>query len=362
VIPFLNLKPGPDAADVRAAIERVVARGWFVLGPELEAFEDEFAAACGAAHAVGVGTGTDAIALAVRACGIGPGDEVITAPLSAAYSALAIMMAGARPVFADIDPVRLTLDPQSIAAAVTSRTRAILPVHLYGQPADMTGIMDVAGTHRLVVIEDCCQAHGATCNGRPVGSFGTAAAYSFYPTKNLAALGDGGAITTSDPAIAVRLKRLRNGGQTDRYHHSEFGMNSRLDEMQAAILRARLAWLPKWTAERRQLAKAYRTRLAGAIVTVPPECDPGHVYHLFPILSPERDALQARLKARGIETLIHYPVPIPRQPALASERPADCPAADRACDQVLSLPLHPGMAPSVVEEVASALHASAAAS
>jgi dTDP-3-amino-3,4,6-trideoxy-alpha-D-glucose transaminase len=362
VIPFLNLKPGPDAADVRAAMERVVARGWFVLGPELEAFEDEFAAACGAAHAVGVGTGTDAIALAVRACGIGPGDEVITAPLSAAYSALAIMMAGARPVFADIDPVRLTLDPQSTAAAVTSKTRAILPVHLYGQAADMTGIMDVAGTHHLVVIEDCCQAHGATCNGRPVGSFGTAAAYSFYPTKNLAALGDGGAITTSDPAIAARLKRLRNGGQTDRYHHGEFGINSRLDEMQAAILRARLAWLPTWTAERRQLAKAYRTHLAGAIVTVPPECDPGHVYHLFPILSTERDALQARLKARGIETLIHYPVPIPRQPALASERPADCPAADRVCDQVLSLPLHPGMAPSVVEEVASALHASAAAS
>ena len=362
MIPFLNLKPGPDAADVRAAIERVVERGWFVLGPELEAFEQEFAAASGAAHAVGVGTGTDAIALAVRACGIGPGDEVITAPLSAAYSALAIMMAGARPVFADIDPVRLTLDPKATAAAVTSKTRAILPVHLYGQPADMTGIMDVAGTHHLAVIEDCCQAHGATCNGRPVGSFGTAAAYSFYPTKNLAALGDGGAITTSDPAIAARLKRLRNGGQTDRYHHGEFGMNSRLDEMQAAILRARLAWLPKWTAERRRLAKAYRKHLAGAVVTVPSECDPGHVYHLFPILSTERDALQARLKSRGVETLIHYPVPIPRQPALASERPADCPAADRACDQVLSLPLHPGMAPSVVEEVASALHASAAAS
>jgi len=362
VIPFLNLKPGPDAADVRAAMERVVERGWFVLGPELEAFEGEFAAACGAAHAIGVGTGTDAIALALRACGIGPGDEVITAPLSAAYSALAIMMAGARPVFADIDPVRLTLDSRATAAAVTSKTRAILPVHLYGQPADMTGIMDVAGTHNLIVIEDCCQAHGATCNGRPVGSFGTAAAYSFYPTKNLAALGDGGAITTSDAAVAGRLRRLRNGGQTDRYHHGEFGLNSRLDEMQAAILRARLAWLPKWTAERRQLAKAYRTHLAGAVVTVPPECDPGHVYHLFPILSTERDALQAGLKSRGIETLIHYPVPIPRQPALASERPADCPAANRVCDQVLSLPLHPGMAPSVVEEVASALHASAAAS
>lgn len=362
MIPFLNLKPGPDAADVRAAMERVVERGWFVLGPELEAFEAEFAAACGATHAVGVGTGTDAIALALRACGIGPGDEVITAPLSAAYSALAIMMAGARPVFADIDPERLTLDARSTAAAVTSKTRAILPVHLYGQPADMMGIMDVAGTHRLIVIEDCCQAHGATCNGRRVGSFGIAAAYSFYPTKNLAALGDGGAITTSDPAIAARLKRLRNGGQTDRYHHGEFGMNSRLDELQAAILRARLAWLPTWTTERRQLARAYRTHLAGAIVVVPPECDPGHVYHLFPILSTERDALQARLKSRGVETLIHYPVPISRQPALASERPADCPAADRVCDQVLSLPLHPGMALSVVEEVASALHACAAAS
>jgi dTDP-3-amino-3,4,6-trideoxy-alpha-D-glucose transaminase len=362
VIPFLNLKPGPDAGDVRAAIERVIERGWFVLGPELDAFEHEFAAACGAPYAIGVGTGTDAIALAVRACGIGPGDEVITAPLSAAYSALAVMMAGARPVFADIDPARLTLDPRATAAAVTSKTRAIMPVHLYGQPADMNGIMDVAARHNLLVIEDCCQAHGGTYNGRPVGSFGIAAAYSFYPTKNLAALGDGGAITTTDQAIAARLKRLRNGGQTDRYHHGEFGINSRLDEMQAAILRARLPWLPKWIAERRQLAAGYRTHLTGAAVTVPPECDPGHVYHLFPILSTERDALQARLKSRGVETLIHYPVPIPRQPALASERPARCPVADRVCDQVLSLPLHPGMAPPAVEEVASALHASAAAS
>lgn len=359
MIPFLNLKPGPDAADVRAAIERVIDRGWFVLGPELDAFEHEFAAACGAAHAVGVGTGTDAIALAVRACGIGPGDEVITAPLSAAYSALAVMMAGARPVFADIDPARLTLDPKAAAAAVTAKTRAIMPVHLYGQPAAMRDIMNVAARHNLVVIEDCCQAHGATCDGRPVGSFGTAAAYSFYPTKNLAALGDGGAITTSDSALAARVKRLRNGGQTDRYHHGEFGINSRLDEVQAAILRARLRWLPTWTAERRQLATEYRKQLTGAAVTVPPELDPGHVYHLFPILSTERDELQARLKSRGVETLIHYPVPIPRQPALASERPADCPAADRVCDQVLSLPLHPGMALPVVAEVASALHASA---
>jgi dTDP-4-amino-4,6-dideoxygalactose transaminase len=357
VIPFLDLKPGPDAADVRTAIDRVVARGWFVLGPELEAFEKEFADACGAAHAVGVGTGTDALALALRVAGIGAGDEVITPPLSAAYSALAIMMVGARPVFADIDPDRLTLDPRATDTAVTPRTKAIMPVHLYGQPADMPALMQVADRQRLLVIEDCCQSHLATCDGKAVGSFGIAAAYSFYPTKNLGALGDGGAVTTNDAALAARLRRLRNGGQTDRYHHAEFGVNSRLDEIQAAILRARLAWLPRWTVERRALAGEYRRRLAGAPVTVPAEHDPGHVYHLFPILSRDRAALQAHLKARGVETLIHYPVPIPRQPAVASERPADCPVANRVCDEVLSLPLHPGLTRQAVEEVAAALQA-----
>jgi len=360
VIPFLSLKPGVDAADVRAAIERVVTRGWFVLGPELEAFEQEFAAACGASHAIGVGTGTDALALALRVLGIGPGDEVITSPLSAAYSALAIMMAGARPVFADIDPDRLTLDPRAAEAAVTARTKAIMPIHLYGQPADMPALMQVAARHRLLVVEDCCQAHLATCGGKPVGSFGAVSAYSFYPTKNLGALGDGGALTTEDAGLAARLRRLRNGGQTDRYHHDEFGVNSRLDEMQAAILRARLAWLPRWTAERRALAAEYRRRLAGAPVTVPPERDAGHVYHLFPILSRDRAAVQAHMTARGVETLIHYPVPIPRQPALAPERPAQCPIADRVCREVLSLPLHPGMASTAVEEVAAALQAVAA--
>jgi dTDP-3-amino-3,4,6-trideoxy-alpha-D-glucose transaminase len=357
VIPFLNLTPGEDGADVRAAIERVVTRGWFVLGPELEAFEQEFAAAAGAAHAVGVGTGTDALALALRAVGIGPGDEVITSPLSAAYSALAIMMAGARPVFADIDPDRLTLDPAAAAAAVTRRTTALMPVHLYGQPADMTALAQVADRHRLAIVEDCCQSHLATCSGRPVGSFGVAAAYSFYPTKNLGALGDGGAITVADPAVAAKLKRLRNGGQIHRYDHREFGFNTRLDEMQAAILRARLRWLPRWTAERRTLAARYRQQLRGSTVTVPTEHDPGHVYHLFPVLSRDRAALQAHLKASGIETLIHYPRPIPRQPALASENPAMCPVADRVCEEVLSLPLHPGLTPQAVDEVAAALQA-----
>ena len=200
------------------------------------------------------------------------------------------MMVGARPVFADIDPDRLTLDPDAAAAAVTPRTAAIMPVHLYGQPADMTAIAAVASRHNLAIVEDCCQAHLATCDGRPVGSFGAAAAYSFYPTKNLGALGDGGAVTTSDARIAAHVKRLRNGGQTDRYRHGEFGVNSRLDEMQAAILRARLPLLPGWTERRRALARTYRTALAGTPgLAVPPERDPGHVYHLFPVRSAIED-------------------------------------------------------------------------
>ncbi len=356
MIPFLQLTPGEDAAAVREGIDRVIARGWFVLGPELEAFEREFAAAAAAADAIGVGTGTDAIAIALRALGIGPGDEVITAPLSAAYSALAIMMAGARPVFADIDPERLTLDPRAAEAAVTPRTAAILPVHLYGQPADMPALAAVAARHQLAIVEDCCQAHLATCAGKPIGSFGAAAAYSFYPTKNLGALGDGGALTIADSQLAARARRLRNGGQTDRYHHIEFGVNSRLDEMQAAVLRARLTFLPAWTARRRALAAAYRARLRDtARITIPSEMDAGHVYHLFPVRSAERTAVQAALRAGGIETLIHYPVPIPQQPALAAERPADCPVADRVCGEVFSLPLYPSLPADAIERVAAAL-------
>jgi len=360
VIAFLDLVPGPDAADVRAAIDRVITRGWFVLGPELDAFETEFGAAAQAPHVIGVGTGTDALALALRALGVGPGDEVVTSPLSAAFSALAILMVGARPVFADIHPDRLTMDPGTTEAAITPQTKALMPVHLYGQPADMPSLMRIASAHSLAVVEDCCQAHLATCAGRPVGSFGHAAAYSFYPTKNLGALGDGGAVTTADAALAARLRRLRNGGQTTRYHHAEFGVNSRLDEMQAAVLRARLTWLPSWTTERRSLATEYRRHLKGAPITVPAEHDPGHVYHLFPILSGDRPALQAHLKTPGIETLIHYPVSIARQPAFAASRPDPCPVTDRVCDQVLSLPLHPGLAPRAIEEIAAALHAHAA--
>ncbi len=353
----MSLVPRDDAADVRGAIDRVIERGWFILGPEVSAFEQEFAAASGAAHAVGVGPGTDAIALILRGLGIGAGDEVITSPLSAAYSALAVIMAGARPVFADVDPLRATIDPERIADLISPRTRAILPVHLYGQPADMAAIEGIASRHHLAIVEDCCQAHLATSGGRAVGAIGVAGAFSFYPTKNLGALGDGGAIVTNDRALADRVKRLRNGGQTDRYHHQEPGINSRLDDMQAAILRARLPRLRGWTDRRRALAARYRSRLAGAPVEVLPERDTGHVYHLFVVRTAERDALQAHLAANGIETLIHYPVSIPRQPALAGQHPADCPVAARLCGEILSLPLHPALRDNEVDEIGAAVHA-----
>jgi dTDP-4-amino-4,6-dideoxygalactose transaminase len=355
-VPCLDLKPGEDRVAVDAAIRRVVDRGWFVLGPEVDAFETMFARATGAAHAIGVGTGTDALAIILRGLGIGEGDEIITTPISAAYTALACIMVGARPVFTDIDPTRLTINPDGIAAAISPNTRAIMPVHLYGQPADMTDICAVAKAHGLAIIEDCCQAHLATCGGRPVGSFGVAAAYSFYPTKNLGALGDGGAITTNDADLAARVKRIRNGGQTDRYHHGEMGVNSRLDEIQAAVLSARLPHLPAWTATRRAKAARYRRLLDGiTTIQVPPECDPGHVYHLFPVLSPHRTRLQKFLADEGIETLIHYPLPIPRQPAVQSAHPAQCPVADRVCAQVLSLPLYPSMPDEHIDIVAEAI-------
>jgi dTDP-4-amino-4,6-dideoxygalactose transaminase len=353
-VPFNALTPGEDAADVRAAIDRVIASGWFVLGPEVEAFEAEFAAASGVPHAVGVGTGTDAITLILRALDIGAGDEVITSPLSAAYSALAVIMAGARPVFADIDPERLTIDPAAIERAITPRTRAILPVHLYGQAADMRPIEAIAARHRLAIVEDAAQAHLATSDGRAVGTIGAAGAISFYPTKNLGALGDGGAVITRDAQLAARIKRLRNGGQTSRYHHEEAGANSRLDELQAAILRARLPYLPAWTARRRAIAAVYRAALGGAALRVPREFDAGHVYHLFPVLTPHRQAFMAHLAERGVEALIHYPVPIPRQPALAAFDPADCPVANRVCSEVVSLPMYPRLRDADASAVAEA--------
>ena len=354
-VPFNNLTLAEDSDAVRAAIARVIDSAWFVLGPEVEAFEQEFAEASGAPYAVGVGNGTDALALILRGLGIGAGDEVITTPLSAAYTAIAIVMAGARPVFADIDPERLTLDPVAAERAISPRTAALLPVHLYGQPADMTAFAALASRKGLALVEDCCQAHLATCGGRPVGTFGAAGGFSFYPTKNLVALGDGGAVTTRDASLADRIKRLRNGGQTDRYHHVEMGVNSRLDEVQAAILRARLPLLSQFTSKRRLLAQAYRRALADAAVVVPREFDAGHVYHLFAIRTPRRTLLQDRLRQSGIDTLVHYPISIARQPAFAATDTAACAEAERAADEVLSLPLYPSLSIETVNAVAGAV-------
>ena len=354
-IPFLSLGPGPDDAAVREALDRVLTRGHFVLGPEGEAFEAEFARASGAAHAAGVGNGTDALALILRALDIGPGDDVVVPSLSAAYTALAVTMVGARPVFADVEPGRLTMDPRSCEARITPRTRAIIPVHLFGQAADLTALEAVARASGVALVEDCSQAHLATAGGRPVGTVGVAGAFSFYPTKNLGALGDGGAVVTGDRALDARVRRLRNGGQAARYDHQEAGVNSRLDELQAAVLRARLPRLAGWTARRRAIAARFRAGLAASGVTPVPELDAGHVYHLFPVRHPKRDHLRAALDAAGVDTLIHYPVPLHEQRAFASANPAPCPVAAAASAELVSLPLHPGLLDAQVDRILAAV-------
>jgi dTDP-3-amino-3,4,6-trideoxy-alpha-D-glucose transaminase len=355
-IPFIDLRPGEDEAAVRAAVHRVLARGWFVLGPEVEAFEREFASASGAAFAIGVGNGTDAIALALRALDIGPGDEVIVPAMTAGYTALAVIATGATPVIVDVEPDTLTMDPSACAAAVTTRTRAIVPVHLYGQAADMDAIRAVAERHSLAIVEDCCQAHLATENGVAIGTRANAAAFSFYPTKNLGGFGDGGAVITANDAIASRIRRLRNGGQRERAHHVEAGVNSRLDDLQAAVLRARLPLLPEWTIRRRTLAARYRQLLPASLHTIR-ERDPGHVYHLFPVLTSERASLQAHLAAHGIETMVHYPAALTKQPAFAAFAWQECPVAVSAAGQLLSLPLSPRLTDGDVVRVADSVAA-----
>jgi dTDP-4-amino-4,6-dideoxygalactose transaminase len=353
-IPFQDLRPGDDAGAVREAIDRVLSRGWFILGPELEAFETEFAAASGARFAVGVGNGTDALTLLLRAIGIGPGDEVIVPAMTAAYTGLAVLAAGARPVIVDVEDPTLTLDAAACAAAITPRTRAMIPVHLYGQPADMDALRDVAERHSLAIVEDCCQAHLASHGGVPVGTIGIGGAFSFYPTKNLGALGDAGAVITDDAAVAERVRRLRNGGQTDRYHHVDPGINSRLDEVQAAVLRERLPRLRQWTDRRVALAALYLRTLPGGL-GIPAQRHDGHVYHLFPVRSAERDALQAHLAAAAVDTLVHYPISLPEQPVFAALRPAPAPVAAHAGHELLSLPLHPRLTDADAARVADAV-------
>jgi dTDP-4-amino-4,6-dideoxygalactose transaminase len=344
--------------ELDAAVARVLDSGWFILGPEGEAFESELAAAFGARDAVGMGNGTEAIQLALEALGVGPGDEVVTSPLSAAFTALAIQRAGARPVFADLDPRTLNVSPEAVQRALSPRTKALLPVHLYGHPADLDPLLELARRHGIPLVEDACQAHGARYKGRPVGALSGIGALSFYPTKNLGALGDGGAVLVDDPERAARLRRLRNGGQSDRYRHVEPGINSRLDEMQAAILRVKLRHLPAWTERRRALAALYGRELAGSSLGLPEEQPYARaVYHLYVVRHPWRDALMTALRERGIATLVHYPIPLHLQPAFASldGRSGDFPVAERAASEILSLPLYPEMSDEQARSVAAAV-------
>jgi dTDP-4-amino-4,6-dideoxygalactose transaminase len=359
-VAFVDLR-GHVAAlrpEIDAALARVLDSGRFILGPEGEALERELAERMGSAHCVAVANGTEALQLALEALGVGPGDEVVTSPLSAAFTVLGILRAGARPVFADVDPATLNVAPEAVARAVTPRTRAVMPVHLYGHPADLDPLLALARERGFAVVEDACQAVGARYNGRPVGCLSGIGALSFYPTKNLGALGDGGAVLVADPDRARRVRQLRNGGQSDRYRHELAGLNSRLDEMQAAVLRVGLRHLEAWTRRRRELAELYFRELAGARVGLPREQPYATaVYHLFVVRHPRRDELMARLLERGVETLIHYPIPLHLQPAFASlgGRAGDFPAAEAGAREILSLPLHPGMTDDDARFVAAAV-------
>jgi dTDP-3-amino-3,4,6-trideoxy-alpha-D-glucose transaminase len=346
--------------ELEAAVRRVLDSNRFILGPEVEAFEQAFAAACGTRFAVACGSGTDAITLTLRAFGVGAGDEVIVPALTAAPTAAAVVAAGATPVFADVDAATRTLDPVAAAAAVTPRTRALLPVHLYGRPADMDALGALARRHGLCLIEDAAQAHGARWRGRPAGALGAAACFSFYPTKNLGALGDAGAVTTDDPALVARLQRLRDLGQSARYRHEEHSTHSRMDALQAALLAAKLPHLERWNADRRAQAARYRALLAGAPVRLPPpDGDAEPCWHLFVVESDAREEVRARLRAAGIGTDVHYPTPVHLQPAYAAygRGPGSLPVSERLAATVLSLPLFPGLTAAEQARVAAAMTA-----
>ena len=352
----LRREYGSIRTEVDQAIDRVLRRGWFILGEEVSAFESEWAAYCGVPYAVGVGNGTDAIQLALRASGIGPGDEVIIPALTAAFSALAVTMTGATPVFADVDPQRYTLDPASFEAAITPRTAAVMPVHLYGCPADMEAIVEIASEHGLLVLEDAAQAHGARWCGSRVGALGDAAAFSFYPSKNLGAYGDAGALVTRDARLAEKVQMLRHGGQRATYEHELQGINSRLDEIQAAILRVKLPYLSTWNQHRRKLAALYDSALRNVDDLVLP-VEPSraeHVYHLYVIRTPLRDTLREYLAGAGINAGVHYPKAVHCQDAFAALgfRTGSCPNAEKAAAQVLSLPMFAQLSEQEVDDVA----------
>lgn len=355
-VPFLDLKtPHQELqAELDAAFRRVRESGWFITGPELEAFETEFAQYCEVKHCVGVGNGLEALHLLLRAYGIGPGDEVIVPSNTFIATWLAVTQCGATPVPVEPDINTYNINPALIGAAITSRTRAIMPVHLYGQPADMDPINEIATKHGLVVIEDAAQAQGARYKGRRTGSLGHAAGTSFYPGKNLGALGDGGAVLTNDQAIADKVRRLRNYGSDVKYHHDVLGYNSRLDELQAALLRVKLDKLDEWNCRRVEIAKVYIQQLDGSdfvLPSVPSYVDP--VWHLFVVRSAQRDALQARLRACDVDTMIHYPIPPHQQKCYADRAWGRLPISERLAQEVLSLPMYPSMGADEVAHIVS---------
>jgi dTDP-4-amino-4,6-dideoxygalactose transaminase len=357
-----DFRAEPEAlveAQARAA-EAVIRSGWYVLGNAVRQFEGEWAARCGLPHAVGVGNGLDALEIGLRALGIGSGDEVVTTPMTAFATVLGILRAGALPVLADIDPASALLDRASVERCLSPRTRAVLLVHLYGQLPPMAPWVELCRSRGITLLEDCAQAHGATLGGRVAGSFGAWGAYSFYPTKNLGAIGDGGALVTADDKLATVARQLRNYGQTDRYHHAVLGMNSRLDEIQAAMLSARLPWLDRFTERRRVIVERYRAGIANPALTLlaPPAERSAHVHHLFVVLCDERERLAAHLKAAGVESLVHYPTPAHVQPpGLALRRdPAGLAAVESHARRCLSVPCHPQLSDADADAVVAALN------
>lgn len=355
-IPFLDLtrQARELQAELKEAFSRILASGSYILGEEVEAFEREFAAYCGAAWGIGVASGTDALTLTLRALGVGPGKEVVLPAFSAPPTAVAVALTGARPVFADVDPVTSNIDPHDAETKIGERTAALVVVHLYGKMADMPSLVKIAEDHGVPLVEDCAQAHGASLGGKGAGTWGIAGCYSFYPTKNLGALGDAGMVVTNDAVLAERLRSMRDYGRRDRDTLDTVGHNSRLDELQAALLRVKLAYLSEWNSRRREIAMYYRERLEGLPVRLPEFDSQDHSLHLFVLDTSARDELREYLLRQGIQTVVHYPVPLHRQPPF-QDGSQPCPVAEEKVLRVISLPLYPQMREDEIERTAEAV-------
>lgn len=360
-IPFVDLKVKSSKMrnEIATAVEQAIDDGQFILGDQVAAFEHAFASFSGGRHGIGLGNGTEALHLALRGLGVGPGDEVITAANTFVATALAIAYCGAKPVLVDCDPNDYLIDANWIEQAITPKTKAIVPVHLYGQPADMAAILEIANKYDLPVVHDACQAHGARIDDKPLGAFGTAACYSFYPSKNLGAYGDGGAVVTNCDTLAERIRMLRNYGQRAKNKYEMLGFNSRLDTLQAAILSVKLRYLAEGNEQRRAAAKRYKEVLTGHPDLILPKERPGvtHVYHLYVVQHPNRDELAARLQAEGVQCGIHYPTPIHKIVSFESCRtvPEGAPVATRLAGRILSLPMYPGLSDEAIDVVAESI-------